>query len=256
MPLVGLSNGGDDPRADRSGAISVHRRDRRPQRGRRAGVHHMQKGWTAVEKVDGRPAAGHDAQPLKEDDPLDINLGRKPRGSVVARPFLIVDDHSRLLVHGRWMADENARAGQAVLRAQSPGAASLTSSTPIEGRVIRDIFVLEAEAAGIESLDALNDRFCAWVETVLDVGGRKVTMDVLRVKPEDATNTYALSFVMTEQVNGQTFNFSGLCFTGRSTSSPACSTLFQSWTWEPQATAPGPPLSTYLLLISDRTAWS
>jgi hypothetical protein len=24
-------------------------------------------------EVDGRPAAGHDAQPLKEDDPLDIN---------------------------------------------------------------------------------------------------------------------------------------------------------------------------------------
>jgi hypothetical protein len=73
----------------------------------------------------------------------------------------------------------------------------------------------------------------------VDVGGRKVTMDVLRVKPEDAMNAYALSFVMPEQVNGQTFNFSGLCFTGRSTSSPACSALFQSWTWEPQATAPG-----------------
>jgi putative transposase len=35
-------------------------------------------------------------------------------------------------------------------------------------RVIRDNFVLEAEAAGIESLDALNDRFLAWVETVLN----------------------------------------------------------------------------------------
>jgi hypothetical protein len=28
-----------------------------------------------------------------------------------------VDDHSRLLVHGRWMATENTRAGQDVLRA-------------------------------------------------------------------------------------------------------------------------------------------
>src|SRR5947209_5906692 len=34
-----------------------------------------------------------------------------------ARLFLIVDDHSRLLVHGRWVADENTRAGQEVLRA-------------------------------------------------------------------------------------------------------------------------------------------
>jgi putative transposase len=37
--------------------------------------------------------------------------------SVRARLFLIVDDHSRLLVHGRFMAAENTRAGQEVLRA-------------------------------------------------------------------------------------------------------------------------------------------
>jgi transposase InsO family protein len=34
-----------------------------------------------------------------------------------AKLFLLVDDHSRLLVHGRWMSDENTRAGQTVLRA-------------------------------------------------------------------------------------------------------------------------------------------
>jgi putative transposase len=127
------------------------------------------------------------------------------RGSRRARLFLIVDDHSRLLVHGRWMADENARAGQAVLRAAiarrgipdqlytdrgSPFiAAPLARTCAVLGirlihsqpyrpqgrgkqerlnRVIRDNFVLEAEAAGIESLDALNDRFLAWVETVLN----------------------------------------------------------------------------------------
>ncbi|MGC8514497.1 MAG: DDE-type integrase/transposase/recombinase, partial [Acidimicrobiales bacterium] len=28
----------------------------------------------------------------------------------------MVDDHSRLLVHGRWMAEENTRSGQDVLR--------------------------------------------------------------------------------------------------------------------------------------------
>src|SRR6266536_6605856 len=38
-------------------------------------------------------------------------------GSKRARLFLLVDDHSRLLVHGRWMAWENTRAGQDVLRA-------------------------------------------------------------------------------------------------------------------------------------------
>ncbi len=36
--------------------------------------------------------------------------------SVRARLFLIVDDHSRLLVHGRFHPVENARAGQEVLR--------------------------------------------------------------------------------------------------------------------------------------------
>jgi len=37
--------------------------------------------------------------------------------SVRAKLFLIVDDHSRLLVHGRFFAHENARAGQEALRA-------------------------------------------------------------------------------------------------------------------------------------------
>ncbi|MGH9189911.1 MAG: helix-turn-helix domain-containing protein, partial [Acidimicrobiales bacterium] len=37
-------------------------------------------------------------------------------GSRRAKLFLIVDDHSRLLVHGRWVAEENTRAGQDVLR--------------------------------------------------------------------------------------------------------------------------------------------
>jgi putative transposase len=33
-----------------------------------------------------------------------------------ARLFLLVDDHSRLLVHGSWCSNENTRAGQQVLR--------------------------------------------------------------------------------------------------------------------------------------------
>jgi len=37
-------------------------------------------------------------------------------GSKRAKLFVLVDDHSRLLVHGRWVAEENTRAGQDVLR--------------------------------------------------------------------------------------------------------------------------------------------
>ena len=40
----------------------------------------------------------------------------KRDGSVRARLFLIVDDHSRLLVDGRFFARENARACQDLLR--------------------------------------------------------------------------------------------------------------------------------------------
>jgi hypothetical protein len=29
---------------------------------------------------------------------------------------VLVDDHSRLLIHGRWVYEENTRAGQEVLR--------------------------------------------------------------------------------------------------------------------------------------------
>ena len=41
----------------------------------------------------------------------------KVASSIRAKLFLIVDDHSRLLVHGRFMGAENTRAGQDVLRA-------------------------------------------------------------------------------------------------------------------------------------------
>ena len=122
-----------------------------------------------------------------------------------ARLFLLVDDHSRLLVHGRWVFEENTRAAQSVLRAAiarrglpdqvyvdngAPfAAAALERSCAVLGirlvhsrpyspqgrgkqerlnRVIRERFLLEAEAAGIADLDELNDRFLAWAETVLN----------------------------------------------------------------------------------------
>ncbi len=116
---------------------------------------------------------------------------------------MIVDDHSRLLVHGRFHAVENTRAGQETLRAAivrrglpevlyaDQGAPfanhtlartcavlgiRLVHSQPYspEGRgkqerlnrYIRERFIAEAEHAGIEDLAELNDRFEAWAEQV------------------------------------------------------------------------------------------
>lgn len=124
-------------------------------------------------------------------------------GSRRAKLFLLVDDHSRLLVHGRWMTEENTRAGQDVLRAAivrrglpdclycdhgAPFAnAALERTCAVLGirlvhskpyspqgrgkqerlnRYIRERFLTEAEAVGIASFDELNDRFEAWVERV------------------------------------------------------------------------------------------
>lgn len=126
-------------------------------------------------------------------------------GSRKAKLFLIVDDHSRLLVHGAWSPEENARAGQMVLRTAihrrgvpdqlyldngSPFiAAPLARTCAVLGirlihskpyapqgrgkqerlnRVIRDQFLLEAEAVGIAGFDELNDRFAAWAESVVN----------------------------------------------------------------------------------------
>jgi putative transposase len=127
-------------------------------------------------------------------------------GSKRARLFVLVDDHSRLLVHGRWVHEENTRAGQDVLRAAIvrrglPEALYVDNGAPYSNaaldrccavlgvrlvhsqpyrpqgrgkqerlnRVIRERFLVEAEAAGIASLDQLNDRFHAWAEQVLNM---------------------------------------------------------------------------------------
>lgn len=130
----------------------------------------------------------------------------KAPGSVRARLFLLVDDHSRLVIGGRWAGDETLRTGQEVLHAAilrhglpeilytDNGAAyagaelgrscamlgiRLVHSRPYMpqgrgkqerlNRVIRERFLLEAETVGIASLDELNDRFSAWVERWLNV---------------------------------------------------------------------------------------
>src|SRR6266404_5328129 len=127
----------------------------------------------------------------------------KREGSARARLFLIVDDHSRLLVDGRFFAHENARACQDLLRraitrrglpdvfyadngapfsnawlARTCGVLGirLVHSKPYSpqgrgkqerlNRYIREAFLAEAAHRGIESLDALNDLFAAWAEQV------------------------------------------------------------------------------------------
>jgi putative transposase len=125
------------------------------------------------------------------------------QGSRRAYLFLLVDDYSRLLLHGRWVPDQNTRAGQEVLRAAiqrrglperlytDNGAtyanAALERSCAVLGirlihsrpyqpegrgkqerlnRFIRERFLAEIEAQGIASFTELNDRFVAWAEQV------------------------------------------------------------------------------------------
>jgi len=124
-------------------------------------------------------------------------------GSRRAKLFVLVDDYSRLLVHGRWMEEENTRAGQDVLRSAisrrgvpeilyfdnggSYRSSQLERTCAVLGvhlvhskpyspagrgkqerlnRYIRERFLAEAEAAGISSFEELNDAFMAWAEQV------------------------------------------------------------------------------------------
>jgi putative transposase len=160
---------------------------------------------------DGRTFGRYEAEHPDERWIGDVLVGPwvpspKAPGSVRARLFLLVDDHSRLVIGGRWMGNETLRAGQEVLHAAilrhglpevlyvDNGAAyagaelgrccailgiRLIHSKPYApqgrgkqerlNRVIRERFLLEAEQVGIASLDELNDRFMAWVERWLNV---------------------------------------------------------------------------------------
>ena len=169
---------------------------------RRAGLH--REALAAEPKAYGRYEAGAP----NERWITDVLVGPWvpwPRrdGSVRARLFLIVDDHSRLLVDGRFYGRENARACQELLRraiirrglpqvfyadngapfanawlARTCGVLGirLVHSKPYspEGRgkqerlnrYIREAFLAEAVHRGIESLDELNDLFAAWAGQV------------------------------------------------------------------------------------------
>ncbi len=169
---------------------------------RRAGLH--REALAAEPKAYGRYEAGAP----NERWITDVLIGPwvpwpRREGSARARLFLIVDDHSRLLVDGRFFARENARACQDLLRraitrrgvpqvlyadngapfsnawlARTCGVLGirLVHSKPYspEGRgkqerlnrYIREAFLAEATHHGIESLDALNDLFAAWAGQV------------------------------------------------------------------------------------------
>lgn len=169
---------------------------------RRAGLH--REALEAEPKAFGRYEAEHP----NDRWITDVLVGPwvpwpKVDGSVRARLFLIVDDHSRLIVDGRFFAHENTRAGQELLRRAivhrglpavlyadngAPFANAwlnrtcavlgvrLVHSKPYspEGRgkqervnrYIRDAFLTEACHVGIASFDELNDRFTAWVAQV------------------------------------------------------------------------------------------
>jgi putative transposase len=169
---------------------------------RRAGLH--REALAAEPKTYGR----YEAAAPNERWITDVLVGPwvpYPRrgGSARARLFLIVDDHSRLLVDGRFFAYENARACQELLRraitrrgvpavlyadngapfsnawlARTCGVLGirLVHSRPYspEGRgkqerlnrYIREAFLAEATHHGIESFDQLNDLFAAWAEHV------------------------------------------------------------------------------------------
>src|SRR6516164_2887765 len=169
---------------------------------RRAGLH--REALAAEPKAYGR----YEAARPNERWITDVLVGPwvpwpRREGSVRARLFLIVDDHSRLLVDGRFFAHENARACQELLRRAvtrrglpqvfycDNGAPfsnawlartcavlgiRLVHSQPYspEGRgkqerlnrYIREAFLAEAVHHGIESLDQLNDLFAAWAEHV------------------------------------------------------------------------------------------
>ena len=169
---------------------------------RRAGLH--REALAAEPKAYGR----YEAARPNERWITDVLVGPwvpwpRREGSVRARLFLIVDDHSRLLADGRFFAHENARACQDLLRRAitrrglpevfycDNGApfsnawlartcavlgVRLVHSQPYSpqgrgkqerlNRYIREAFLAEAVHHGIESLDALNDLFAAWAERV------------------------------------------------------------------------------------------
>lgn len=169
---------------------------------RRRGLH--KEALAADPKVFGR----YEAERANERWITDVLVGPfvpfpRTDASVRAKLFLVVDDHSRLLVDGVFYAHENARTCQellrrAIVRRGVPEVLYADNGAPFRNawlsrtcavlgirlvhskpyapqgrgkqerlnRFIREAFLAEACHVGIESLDVLNDRFCAWAEQV------------------------------------------------------------------------------------------
>ena len=177
---------------------------------RRAGLHR------AALKAAPRAWGRYEAERPNERWVTDVLVGPwvpypKRDGSARARLFLIVDDHSRLLVDGRFYDRENARICQELLRRAitrrgipdilyadngAPFANAwlartcavlgirLVHSKPYSpqgrgkqeraNRYIREAFLAEAVHQGIESLDQLNDWFAAQsAQGCLPAGARR-----------------------------------------------------------------------------------
>ncbi len=169
---------------------------------RRAGLHRA--ALEAEPKVFGRYEAEH-ANDRWITDVLVDPWVPFPRvaSSLRARLFLVVDDHSRLIIDGRFYTHENTRSGQdllrrAIVRRGVPVVLYADNGSPFNNgwlnrtcavlgvrlihskpyspqgrgkqeranRYIRDAFLSEACHHGIDDLDELNDRFTAWVEQV------------------------------------------------------------------------------------------
>jgi putative transposase len=152
---------------------------------------------------------------FEADAPNQIWVGDVLHGPYIPHPrlagsrraylFLLLDDHSRLVLHGRFVTQENTRAGQQVLREAvlahglpetlyldngAPYAnAALERTCAVLGirlvhsrpgqpagrgkvervfRTVREWFLSEATLGSIASFQELNDKFTAWVETVLN----------------------------------------------------------------------------------------
>jgi putative transposase len=169
---------------------------------RRRGLH--REALQAEPKVFGR----YEAARANERWITDVLVGPwvphpKVDASVRAKLFVIVDDHSRLLVDGVFYAYENARACQdllrrAIVRRGIPEVLYCDNGAPFKNawlartcavlgtrlvhsqpyspqgrgkqerlnRYIREAFIAEATHHGIEDLEQLNDLFAAWAETV------------------------------------------------------------------------------------------
>ena len=85
---------------------------------------HLHRLGLSRQALAGEPARAYGR--FQASRPNEIWIGDVLHGPFVARPrvpgskraklFVLVDDYSRLLVHGRWVVEENTRAGQDVLR--------------------------------------------------------------------------------------------------------------------------------------------